>query len=207
MPNEKASKLVLCPDETYRWTYRLNMYRNPVIFLTVIKVLLISILTVAAFGCLVGIIDGSLFENIKNADWTPLLISIAVFLAITVLSYLIVAKQYGGEYYVLFEMDKEKITHKQMDSQFDKAKAIGWLTAMTGIIAGNPAAVGLGINTATKNEMTSYYTKTKRIVPIRMFNVIKVNGLLQHNQIYVHPDDFDFVLNYLRTAKQASHKK
>ncbi|MCR5018366.1 MAG: hypothetical protein K6A64_06175 [Bacteroidales bacterium] len=32
----------------------------------------------------------------------------------------------------------------------------------------------------------------------RHFNLIKVNQLLSHNQVYVPAEDFDLVLNFLR---------
>lgn len=40
--NVTPTKPTLCEDGKYRWMYEINMYTNPVIFLSVVKVLLIS---------------------------------------------------------------------------------------------------------------------------------------------------------------------
>ena len=202
-----TDRVVHCSDGLYRWIYELNMYRNPIIFYTVVKVLGISFAVVAVFMFIVSLFDSgfslsSVFDGfgdmLHQSDTKYAFIALLVFLSVVVLSYFIVAKSYGGKYMVLFEMDDKQIVHQQMESQFKKMQAINWLTFMAGAVSGNYSMMGLSINNSVRSSMTSEYAHVRKIIPKKRLNTIKVNELLEHNQIYVCDEDFDFVLNYLR---------
>ena len=48
-----------------------------------------------------------------------------------------------------------------------------------------------------RTEMYSEFGKVRSVKACRRRNLIKVNGLLNHNQVYTEKEDFDFVLNYI----------
>ena len=56
---------------------------------------------------------------------------------------------------------------------------------------------GTGLLAATKNEQATEFIKVKRMRSFRVFHTIKLDSLLNHNQIYAEPEDFDFVLEYI----------
>ena len=185
-------------DGIYRWIYELNMYKNPIILITVFKVLGMAVVIVFVLSIIIQLVTGS-FSVEFGPDGLKVIIGILlVLVAITVLSYFIVAKQYGGKYIVIFEMTEDSITHRQMDSQFDKAKALGWWTTIIGMASGNLATVGIGLTSATRNSMTSEYTSVRKIKPKKRLHLIHLNGMLERNQIYVCDEDFDFVLQFLK---------
>ena len=119
------------------------------------------------------------------------------FLVLGVVAYIILAWMYGWKYIVLFEMDENEIAHIQMPKQFKKAEAIGWLTALAGLASGNLTTIGIGINSAVRNSMTSEFKNVKEVRSLKRQHVIKVNQLLNHNQVYAEEADFDFVLEYI----------
>ena len=84
-----------------------------------------------------------------------------------------------------------------MEKQYKKAQALGWLTAMMGVITGKPGIVGTGLLAATKNEQATEFRIVKRMRAFRAFHTIKLDGLLNHNQIYAEPEDYEFVLDYI----------
>lgn len=84
-----------------------------------------------------------------------------------------------------------------MEKQYKKAQAIGWLTAMAGAAAGKPGAAGTGLLAATKNEQVTEFSKVKHMRSFKAFHTIKLDALLNHNQIYAEPEDFDFVQEYI----------
>lgn len=45
---------------------------------------------------------------------------------------------------------------------------------------------------------TSTLASVRRIIPRRRYYLIKVNQLLERNQVYVPDEDYDLVLNFLR---------
>ena len=200
---EYTQRVTLCPDGKYRWIYEFDMIRNPVIFITVSKVLLLSFLVVFAFVILIGIKD--LTPKYFFDTLLFFVILALIFQVIGFIAYLIVAKRYGYKYIVLFEMDENGFVHRQMKSQFEKASAMGWLTAAMGAVSGNISAIAAGINSATHDSLATDFKLVKSIKPIRKFNTVKVNSPFSKNQIYVEKEDFDFVLEYIK--KRVEEKK
>lgn len=204
---EKASQAVenktyqgkevrLCNDGKYRWVYEMNMLKNPTIFITVLKVMMISIAIVWLFGLIIGLDDMDLDYFLF---WTKLSgIMLGIFVVLTIIGVLITAAILG-KYVVLFEMDEKEVTHIQMPRQIKKAEAIGLITALVGAMAKNPTTIGTGMLAASKTKSTSVFSKVRRVKARRRLNLIKVNQRLEHNQVYVPKEDFDFVYNYIKS--------
>lgn len=188
----------LCPDGVYRWSYEFDMLRNPTILFTVWKVLGISFGVVFLFSFFISLFTGSIGSA---ADIWGLakgfLILLAVFLVIGVIAYFIVAYMYGWKYMVLFEMTEEYVRHIQMEKQFKKAEAVGWITLLAGLMAGKPSVAAIGLTSATKNESTSIFEKVEFIKVRRRRHTIHVNQLLDKNQVYAEDADFDFVESFI----------
>ena len=70
--------------------------------------------------------------------------------------------------------------------------------SLVGIAAKRPSTAGAGVLAASRSKSTSVFANVRRIKPRRAFNVIKVNQLLDRNQVYVPKEDFDFVLDFIR---------
>ena len=60
------------------------------------------------------------------------------------------------------------------------------------------STVGAGTMAAARTTSTSVFPNVRRIKPRRGRELIKVNMLLDRNQVYVPQEDFDFVLGYIR---------
>ena len=145
----------------------------------------------------------SFYQNLDfhfewSADKTYACIALFVFFLVTVVAYLIVAKQNGGRYICLFEMDEKHILHRQMKEQFKKAQATAWLTGLVGIATGNLSMTGLSIINSIRDSMISEFKDVRKIKTMRMFHLIKVNNRFQHNQVYVCNEDYDFVVKYIK---------
>ena len=204
---EKASQTVesktyqgkevrFCSDGKYRWVYEMNLLKNPTIFLTVLKVMMISIAIVWLFGLIIGLGDMDLDYFLF---WTKLSgIMLGIFVVLTIIGVLITAVILG-KYVVLFEMDEKEVTHIQMPRQVKKAEAIGLITALVGAMAKNPTTIGTGMLAASKTKSTSVFANVRRVKARRRLNLIKVNQLLDKNQVYVPDEDFDFVYDFIKS--------
>lgn len=183
-------------DGTYRWVYEFDMLKNPIILLTVLK---IFFLVLAGMWVVFGLfrIGNDGFIGAFAAQTKELLIPAAILFGLSIAAYIILACIYGWKYCVLFEMNETGIRHIQMEKQYKKAQALGWLTAMAGAAAGKPGAAGTGLLAATKNEQATEFGKVNRMRVFRAFHTIKLDALLNHNQIYAEPEDYEFVLDYI----------
>lgn len=194
----RGPRVRLCEDGKYRWMYEMNMLTNPTIFWTVFKIFFYIIL--------VGFVIFGTFLYAIHGDWEGLwsmakamLIVIGGFAVLTFLGVLVLAILYRGKYIVLFEMDENGIAHIQEPRQFRKAQKMGAITAMAGGAARNYTTAGAGLLSATKNASTSDFAHVRSVKPRRMFHLIKVNQLLNKNQIYVTDEDFDFVYDFVKS--------
>ena len=70
------------------------------------------------------------------------------------------------------------------------------LTVLAGPAAGNLTTVGVGMN-AARTEMYSDFSRVRRVKAYPRRGLIKVNGLLQRNQVYAAPEDFAFVREFI----------
>ena len=189
----------LCPDGVYRWTYEMDMLRNPTIMFGVWKVLGIAFGVVYLFTLIVD-----LFQSVITswADLWPaskvFVILLGVFFVISILSYIILAALYGWKYQVLFEMTDEYVIHIQMPKQFKKAEAIGWLTSFVGALAHKPYMAALGSSVAAKDTKTTEFKNVEIVKVRRRRHTIHVDYLLDKNQVYAEDADFDFVEKFIR---------
>lgn len=186
-------------DGVYRWTYALNMLTNPAILVTVLKII-VPLFSIPLIVTLIRTaIDNDWAEawegNIWNSNIKICIFLVVLFIGIALLSYLIVAAMYKGKYIVHFTMDEKKLVHATDPVQQRKARTMGALTAIAGR---SLTAKGAGVIAASRTTSTTELAMVRRIKVRRHFNLIKINQLLSHNQVYVPSEDFDMVLNFLR---------
>ena len=201
--NYKGSRVALCKDGKYRWTYEFNMLKNPSIIVVVYKIFgillsipfIIHVIALARNGELQKEWNDRLWSGSNPKVW---LVIMAVFVVIILLAYLLVAWMYGGKYIVHFTMDENCIVHEQEAAQSKRAQKLGLLTALVGIFAKRPSTIGAGMLAASRTTFTSDFPNVRRIKPRRALKLIKVNKLLERNQVYVPREDFDFVLDFIR---------
>ncbi|SFG06641.1 zinc-ribbon domain-containing protein [Oribacterium sp. WCC10] len=193
-----SENIYLCPDGAYRWIYEFDMVKNPVLLFTVWRVMAMTFAIVMIFVCGLTLIEGG-YDDLMDmlGHMAGFGILLLVMMGIGVIAYLIVAQSYGWKYMVLFTMDEKGVEHRQMKSQFDKARAMGWLTAAAGLATGRVSAAGAGALAATRDSSISVFEYVKKVKAVRFSNVIYVNQMLFHNQVYTSREDFDFVRDYI----------
>ena len=196
--NYKGKEISLCADGKYRWVYEMHMIKNPTIFLTAFKV----------FAGIIGagwLVFG-FFLYVIHGDWAGFwdmtkacLIGLGGFFVLTLLGVLLLAAIYGGKYVVIFEMDENGVAHIQMPRQFKKAQAMGLIAALVGAVGGSPTTAGAGLLAASRNSSISVFANVKKVKGYRKRNLIKVNQMLNKNQVYVSDEDFDFVYDFIKS--------
>ena len=197
--------ITLGNDGKYRWVYELNLYKNFVVLLEILKIFGHIDAGLVVFTIITDLLSGQSVAEVFSDVWTLYLILTGILLVLCLIGYFVYAIIMGGKYIVSFEMDEEKIVHMQMEKQYDKATILGEITALTGAFTNNPTVAGVGLLSMSKQSSTSEFSKVKKITPLRKFNTIKLDAPLNHNQIYVEDEDFDFVYDFIK--KQVGNNK
>ena len=188
-------EIKLGKDGVYRWFYSYDMIRNPVLLFTIWKVLALSVCATYVFVLLIEVFGGS-FGNFGDfLAFSKVFVFILLgFLLLGLIAYLILASIYGWRYQVLFEMDENGLTHRQMPSQFRQAQALSLIELLT---AQGPTEAGAALLAGSKNESSVTFSKLKSIRVLRSHETIKVNERMEHCQVYAKAENFDFVLDYI----------
>lgn len=193
-----TENIYLCPDGKYRWYYEFPMMKNPTLLFTVWKVLGLAFFIVWLFIFLISLGDVLSYGFGSILKFTgAFLLLFLFFMGLGLLAYIVLAAVYGWKYIVLFEMDEKEVVHIQMPKQFDKAQAVGWLTALAGLAGKSLPAMGAGMLAASKNSSTSVFADVKEVKGVRQQHTIRVNQMLNRNQVYADDPDYDFVWNFI----------
>ncbi|MCR5257237.1 MAG: hypothetical protein K6E40_03650, partial [Desulfovibrio sp.] len=132
-----------------------------------------------------------------------LLVFAGVGIVLGGLSYLILAAVYGGKYCVVFEMDGRGVRHSQMPKQFKKAQVLGAIAALAGAAGGSFTAAGAGMLAASRSATYTEFARVRGGRVARKRSTIYLSERLGRNQIYAEPQDFDFVLWFIRCCVPA----
>ena len=183
---ELTDRVQLCPDGKYRWTYEVNLYKNPSMFYDLMKVVGISLGFVFAIMIFALISDGIDWDSLMNDLWGFMWVCVG-FAVLCLIGYLIWVRISGGRYAALFGMDEESVTHEQMP----KTVKVGELIASVG---DTNATLATSVH-AWKTD----FKDVRRVIPKPRRHLIKVNELLTKNRVYVdNKEDYEFVLDYIR---------
>ena len=99
------TRITLGEDGIYRWTYHMNLIKNPSIFLLVLKVLLGTCVGIwVVMTPILCIVDES-WDPLVNG-WKTIGIVFAIIFGLTLIGYLVYAMIMGGFYIVDFTMDE-----------------------------------------------------------------------------------------------------
>ena len=189
--------ITLGADGKYRWTYEMSMFRNPTIFVLLMKILLFSFGCVFLFVvCLEGC-GGTLDAEHFASHCKIFGILIGVMTVLAAVGYLVYAAIMGGKYIADFTMDEKGVLHAQNPAQAKKARKLAAITAAVGAASGRLSTVAIGIN-ASRTKMYTEFARVKKVLAQPRRGVIKLNETLKHNQVYALPEDFEFVLSYIR---------
>lgn len=184
-------------DGTYRWVHSVSLFKNPTFFRLIWKIFFFIILGIFAFIIIIDAVEWDGFSSERTLESLKFMgYILAGMTALVGISYLIYAAIMGGKYTVEFEMNEKGILHRQISSQAKKARRIGQASAVIGAAAGNLSTVGVGLN-AQRTEMYSEFSKVRKVKACPRRDLIMVNNLFNHNQIYTAKEDFEFVKDYI----------
>lgn len=189
--------VTLCDDGKYRWIYAVSLYKNPMFLFLIWKIFFFILLGIFTLSFIVDAIE---WGGVTGESALNTLKMFGIFLGgMTVLvglGYLIYAMVMGGRYVVEFEMDEQGVLHRQIEWQAKRAQKIGRAAMLAGAAAHRPSTVGAGL-ASQRTEMYSDFSKTKKVKVYPRRGLIKVNGTLNHNQVYASPLDFEFVRSFI----------
>lgn len=181
----------------YCWMYEFSLWKNPTILITTFKIMMIACCAPALLMFFLVLFEGDGLDEALRVTLSIFGICAGILIVLLTIAYVLIALIYGGKYIALFKMDQKGVNHMQLKKQFRKAQALGFLSALMGLAAGNLSAAGAGLMSATRQSQYSTFSKVKSIKIKEKRNVIYLNETFIHNQIYINPENFLFIKDYI----------
>lgn len=191
-------RITKCEDGKYRWVYEFSLLKNPTIFLLLLKIFGLITAGMWVFMNLIELFDGGYTLATLWACTKVMLLIFGILVGLTVIGYLIYAAIMGGKYCVLFEMDEEGVSHIQMKSQIKKAELLSAIEVLAGFASSNPTLMGAGLLSSSVSSISSCFAGVKKMKVLKKRCVIKLDQPFCHNQVYAEPEDFDFVVDFIK---------
>ena len=192
---QHSERLVHCEDGVYRWIYEYSLFKHPGLFFLIWRVFFFVMLGIFAFMLILNAFEGDL-DGARLLDTLKYLgIGTLGMTALVGISYLIYAAIMGGKYIAVFEMDENGITHRQIDRQAKRTNAIGNAAFVVGLLTHNYSSMAAGMN--VRSEMHTSFRSTGKARAYPRKHLIKLREMLTQNQVFAHPEDFEFVKNYI----------
>ena len=188
-------RVTLSEDGVYRWSYDMDLWRNLFMLKLVLKVLavlcavLLFIMAAAAGG----------LRGITPPVLAGLMIVPACLFALTLLIYAACALFMRGTYRLRYEMDGNGVTLVWSDAAKRRNGALAAVAAAAGAAAGRgrKARRAGAMLAAAEYAGVTAFSEVSRVKTCPECDVINLYEWLTMNQIYVNPEDYAFVRDYI----------
>lgn len=189
---EYPARVTLYDDGVYRWSYDMDMWHNHYMLKLLLKVM----------GIILGAILAVFIVLLGPSDAKALAFIAAIMAGLVVLAlliYAICALAMHGTYHLCFEMDDEAVALIQSDATRTRNETLGAVATLVGIAAGQPGqALRAGSTMALANSVgKTTFASVRRVRQHPKCDVIALSALFGMNQIYVRPEDYPLVVNYI----------
>lgn len=187
-------------DGVMRWVYEVNMWKDTTIPIAFLKVAAVSTAAPALLVFVLELCDGGGLLSALALFARIYAIVGGIILALFLVGYYLffVPIVHHGGYPLIFEMDEKSVSHIQMPKGAKRSQAVAAVAVLVGTATRSLVTVGSGILAGLRTSMESQFSSVRRITPKPRQNAIYLKSGLSTNIIYVEPDDFDFVLNYIK---------
>ncbi|MDD7317711.1 MAG: hypothetical protein SOZ80_06705 [Prevotella sp.] len=196
--NHPTPNIRLGTDGKYHWYHEFRMLKDPTILFLLWKIFFWICVGIWVFLLLLDAFDGNFLRGFWKTTKMFAIFTLA-FEAFVAFGYFLYAAFLGFKYCVMFEMDDRGLMHIQMPSQFRKAQAAAFITVIAGLATERPGTVGTGVLAGSKSSMYSSWKSVRSIEIFRSRGVIKVNETFNKNQVYALPEDFEWVMQYVKS--------
>ena len=190
-----GTHIVVDEDGRYRWRATIDLRTNPTMAILIAKIV----------GGIVGglLLLGVVMTLLTGGDTERKLVTLGIFLCVcsivagvSAIAYLTYAAFVGWSYSADYLLDETGVLYRPAPHEDRVAKGIAAATAVTSLLAGNFGVTAASI-AAADTQSASVFSSVRKVRGIRRQCCIKVSQPLLYNQLYVAPEDYDFVYRFV----------
>lgn len=179
----------------YHWRGTIDLRKNPTMTILVAKAvgIIVGILAVIFAGIILTIdVDAAS----KLSAFALMVGILALVVGVSVGCYFVYVAIVGGTYSADYLMDETGLMYRPAPKEDRIAKDIAVGTAVVSALAGSFGVTAASI-AATNTESASIFKSVRKVKGIRQHCCIKVTSFMLFNQVYVAPEDYDFIYGFI----------
>ena len=208
------SRVTLFDDGIYRWSYNMDMWRNRYLLGQIIKILCI-VLGIPTMFLAAIVVKNALLVLDQGTDKIMFfihndLMALAVVggiwigcIILTLIIYAICATVMHGTWHLCFEMNESAValiqsaaTKKRNDTLTTIAAVADLVTTLAGKPSNSLHTTTVGLSATNDNRIT-HFDAVRKARPHPEHDLIDLRGFFIMNQIYVGPEDYPFVRDFI----------
>lgn len=198
-------RVTLGDDRIYRWSYDMDLYHNHYLRNVLLKVCTAICMVCWLFMLIVLAANGRL--SVTSALIT--LPFFALFDLPVLLGYYIAALIMRGVYHLRFAMNEEAIMLVRKKSTQTLLNVVPLLTMSAGMASGKGLrgfALGMSQRAGAGSGFT-YFRDVRSMREHPQYDAFNLREIVSANQIWVNPEDYDFVRDFIksRIPERARH--
>lgn len=191
----EGTHIVVDMDGRYRWRGTIDLRSNPTMAILVAKIM----------GGIVGglFLLGIAMTLMMDGEMDYRMEALGIFAGICLLvaglgvvGYYAYAAIVGWSYSADYLMDETGVLFRPAPKEDRVAKGAAAAAAVTSLLAGNFGVTAASI-AAANTQAASVFSSVRKVRGIRRQCCIKVSQPFLYNQVYVAPEDFDFVYGFI----------
>ena len=191
-----TNRVVQSPDGKYRWACEVCLLTNLTTFLHATKLLVLGATAVGAMIALFCLTAGATLSTAVGRMTLVMFMG----LVLAVVGYIIYVFIRGFRFTVCYTLDEKQLFEQYTPARLTKIPDGKGLKGLIDIISSRPGMPGWGFVYATgKSTSTMPLKRIVSIKPRRALGHIKVSLGLDSLHAYVPAEDFDFVVDFLRS--------
>ena len=191
----EGTHIMVDENGKYLWRGTIEVRENPTMAILIAKTM--GVVLGATVAIFIGI---GIFCHFSLDDWLMMLAigggCILIVIGISVAVTWLYLRSLAGTYSADYVMDETGVLFRpaprEQDLNRDVATGVALLSAMAGNLGVTSASLA-----AMNSDAVSVFSTVRRVKGIRSHCCIKVSGLLLYNQVYVAPEDYDFVYRFI----------
>lgn len=189
--------IALGEDGTYAWHAEIDLKKNPTIALIIVKMMAFIGLFLTAV-VLFGLFREPSEFGLRRLTWVASIVGgVYLFvLALSAVAYVVYAFSLGWRYAADYLMDETGVIFSPASHEGEVARNVALGTAVLAAMVGRYGLTAAGV-AAIDSDAASRFRSVWHVKGIRKHCVIKVSQPFLYNQVYVSPQDYDFVYGYI----------
>lgn len=182
----------------YTWVYDMNLLKEPIVFVTVLKILILSIQVPVLLLLILALFEGNLQSDIGKIFMVELVLLGIVFLLSVVGYYLIYMPIHGVRYLILYEMDAYKIRFIESGKHQKRNQIFNYIGIAAGFMIGDMTVVGASLLANARRQMTTEYKDILKIIIYKRRYIKLISKDMTRNLICYEAGDQEFIVNFIK---------